>query len=79
MFSELRKLEKLAEDNFIEVDWLVDLLRELMEAIFVSISSNKEIFTINEEYLTDQHSGDFMQVYMLVLLVVSSVSVTISK
>ncbi|KAM7501493.1 hypothetical protein LguiB_000397 [Lonicera macranthoides] len=61
LFSELRKLEKLAEDNTIEVDWLMDLLRELMEAIFVSISSNEEIFTINEEYLTDQHSGDFMQ------------------
>lgn len=61
LFSELRKLEKLAEDNVIEEDWLMELLRELMEAIFVWISNHEEIWTITDEDLTDQHSNDFLQ------------------
>ncbi|XP_059626070.1 exocyst complex component EXO84B-like [Cornus florida] len=61
LFLELRNLEKLAEDSVVELDWLMDLLEELMETIFVWISNNKEIWTITEEDLTAQHSGIFKQ------------------
>ncbi|KAJ4822765.1 hypothetical protein Tsubulata_004159 [Turnera subulata] len=53
LFSELRKLEKLREDNVFEVEWLVELLRELIEAIFVWISANKDIWK------TDGETSDF--------------------
>ncbi|KAG2719270.1 hypothetical protein I3760_03G259800 [Carya illinoinensis] len=39
--------------------WLMELLRELIEAIFVWISNNKEIYAIPEEGLTVQHSDTF--------------------
>ncbi|KAA8543404.1 hypothetical protein F0562_021101 [Nyssa sinensis] len=61
LFVELRKLEKLAEDDVVEVGWLMELLKELMEAIFVWISNNEEIWTITDEDLTVQHAGNFKQ------------------
>lgn len=62
LFLELRKMEKLAEDCVFEVGWLMELLRELIEAIFVWISNNKEIYAIPEEGLTVQHSDTFKKV-----------------
>ncbi|XP_041002369.1 LOW QUALITY PROTEIN: exocyst complex component EXO84B-like [Juglans microcarpa x Juglans regia] len=59
LFLELRKMEKLVEDCVFEVDWLMELLRELIEAVFVWISNNKEIYAISEEDLTVQHSDNF--------------------
>ncbi|XWS36470.1 hypothetical protein CRYUN_Cryun20dG0088200 [Craigia yunnanensis] len=44
LFLELRKVDKLAEDNVFEEDWLMELLRELIEAIFSWIVNNKEIW-----------------------------------
>ncbi|XP_038718564.1 exocyst complex component EXO84B-like isoform X2 [Tripterygium wilfordii] len=44
LFLELRKLCKLAEENVFELDWLIELLRELMEAIFVWTTNNKEMW-----------------------------------
>ncbi|CAK7349319.1 unnamed protein product [Dovyalis caffra] len=55
LFLELRKLGKLTEDDVFEVDWLMELLRELIEAIFVWISNDKEIWENNEEQLNFQH------------------------
>ncbi|KAF2314723.1 hypothetical protein GH714_030175 [Hevea brasiliensis] len=49
LFLELRKLDKLTEFNVFEVDWLMELLRELIESIFVWISNNKDIWKTNEE------------------------------
>jgi hypothetical protein len=66
LFLELRKLEKLAEDGVFEVNWLMELLRELIEAIFVWISSNKEIWAITEEKLTVQPSDNFKKVLVFV-------------
>ncbi|CAK9149983.1 unnamed protein product [Ilex paraguariensis] len=42
----------------------MDLLRELMEAIFDWISSNKDIWTIREEHLTDEDFDHFMQLVL---------------
>ena len=64
LFLELRKLEKLAEDNFVEVDQFLELMRELMEAIFSSISNNEELWTTIEKDLAVQHCGNFKQVTM---------------
>lgn len=64
LFLELRKLEKLAEDGVFEVNWLMELLRELMEAIFVWISGNKEIWAITEEKLTVQPSDNFKKLIL---------------
>ncbi|XVE53464.1 hypothetical protein DITRI_Ditri03aG0005500 [Diplodiscus trichospermus] len=49
LFLELRKVDKLAEDNFFEEDWLMELLRELIEAIFSWIVNNKEIWRNTKE------------------------------
>lgn len=62
LFLELRKLEKLSEDNVFEVDWLLELLGELMEAAFIWISNNKEIWDSNEENMTAEHLLDLKQV-----------------
>ncbi|XP_052186810.1 exocyst complex component EXO84B-like [Diospyros lotus] len=61
LFLELRKLGKLVEDNFIEVDWFLKLMKELMETIFISISNNEEMWTIIKEDLAVQVSGYFKQ------------------
>ncbi|XP_021670533.2 exocyst complex component EXO84B isoform X1 [Hevea brasiliensis] len=57
LFLELRKLDKLTEFNVFEVDWLMELLRELIESIFVWISNNKDIWKTNEEnqFVLDMH------------------------
>lgn len=65
LFLEMRKLEKLSEDNVFEVDWLLELLGELIEAAFVWIANNKEIWDSNEENMTAEaaeHLLDLKQV-----------------
>uniref|UniRef100_A0A7N0TP69 Exocyst component Exo84 C-terminal domain-containing protein n=3 Tax=Kalanchoe fedtschenkoi TaxID=63787 RepID=A0A7N0TP69_KALFE len=42
LFLELRKLEDFSEENAIEDSWLMDLLRDLIEAVFVSMSAAKD-------------------------------------
>ncbi|TXG63872.1 hypothetical protein EZV62_010866 [Acer yangbiense] len=62
LFLELRTLNKLAEDNVFESDWLMELLSELIEAIFVWISNNyKQIWTATEEDLISQDSDVYNQ------------------
>ncbi|KAK3193474.1 hypothetical protein Dsin_024784 [Dipteronia sinensis] len=61
LFLELRTLNKLAEDNVFESDWLMELLSELTEAIFVWISNNKQIWTATEEDLISQDSDVYNQ------------------
>lgn len=62
LFLELRKLEKLSEDNIFEVDWLLELLRELIEAVFVWVSNNKENWDIDGENMTVELPLNFKQV-----------------
>ncbi|KAI4349358.1 hypothetical protein L6164_009953 [Bauhinia variegata] len=52
LFLELRKLEQLTEETVLEVDWLMGLLRELIEAIFIWISKNKEIHRTAKENMS---------------------------
>ncbi|ONH93194.1 hypothetical protein PRUPE_8G218600 [Prunus persica] len=61
LFLELRKLEKLSEDNIFEVDWLLELLRELIEAVFVWVSNNKENWDIDGENMTVELPLNFKQ------------------
>ncbi|XP_028765490.1 uncharacterized protein LOC114723476 [Neltuma alba] len=55
LFLEMRKLEQLAEGNVLEVDWLTDLLREMMESIFIWVSQNKNILGSAEENTSSEH------------------------
>ncbi|KAK9040985.1 hypothetical protein V6N11_016117 [Hibiscus sabdariffa] len=48
LFFELRKVDKIDEDNVFEEDWLMELLRELIEAIFSWMVNNKEIWRNTE-------------------------------
>ena len=79
LFLELRTLNKLAEDNVFESDWLMELLSELIEAIFVWISNNKQIWTTTEEDLISQDSDVYNQVYILYLLVGESLKINIFR
>lgn len=56
----MRKLEKLAEENFNE-DWLMDYLRDLVEAMFVWISRNEETWEIPKDS-DDKNYGYMKQV-----------------
>ncbi|KAA3474916.1 exocyst complex component EXO84B-like [Gossypium australe] len=49
LFLELRKVDKIDEDNVFEEDWLMELLRELIAAIFSWIVNNKEIWRNTQE------------------------------
>ncbi|CAH1425095.1 unnamed protein product [Lactuca virosa] len=61
LFLELRKVEELAEENVVEFDWLVMLLKELIETIFDWISRNHEIWMTNKEDTTVDQSDRLTQ------------------
>ncbi|KAM7258787.1 hypothetical protein ACFE04_014528 [Oxalis oulophora] len=61
LFLELRKLDKLSEDTPFDVDWLMELLRQLIEAVFGWITKNKDIWETTEENWTVKHSDAFNQ------------------
>ncbi|CAN1270296.1 Exocyst complex component EXO84C [Linum perenne] len=48
LFVEFRQLENLAEHQIFEPSWLMELLSELIDAVFIWISKNKEIWEMNE-------------------------------
>ncbi|XP_017414031.2 exocyst complex component EXO84B-like [Vigna angularis] len=54
LFLELRKIEQLEEEGVFEVNWLMGLLRELMESMFIWVSKNKEILATEEENVSSQ-------------------------
>ncbi|PIN07070.1 Exocyst complex subunit [Handroanthus impetiginosus] len=60
LYLELKKLQKLEEDDCIDMSWLVNLLQEAMDATFEWISSKSEIWTLTKENLED-HRTKFMQ------------------
>ncbi|OWM81531.1 hypothetical protein CDL15_Pgr007569 [Punica granatum] len=53
-FLELRKIRELAEE-VVEVSWMRELLKDVIEAIFDWITGNQVISTPHEEKLTLQH------------------------
>ncbi|XP_058094760.1 exocyst complex component EXO84B-like [Magnolia sinica] len=62
LFLQLRRLEKLAKDVFVGVDWVVeDLLRELIEAVFVWLSNNQEFWTVIGGSSIVQQTSNFNQ------------------
>lgn len=61
LYLELRKLQKFAEDNYIELDWLLDVLKELMEAILLQIANREEILTVTNDLSMEQKSRNLMQ------------------
>ncbi|KAL8547909.1 hypothetical protein ACS0TY_007281 [Phlomoides rotata] len=56
LYLEVKKLEKLAEDDCLDMNWLVCLFREMMDAVFEWISSKSEIWTISEENVVDNRT-----------------------
>ncbi|RVW53636.1 Retrovirus-related Pol polyprotein from transposon RE2 [Vitis vinifera] len=60
LFLELRKLERLTEGNT-EMQWLMELLKALMEARFAWTLNNQDIWTTSEDDLIVQHPGNFKQ------------------
>ncbi|TKY52764.1 Exocyst complex component EXO84B [Spatholobus suberectus] len=54
LFLELRKIEQLEEENVFEVNWLMGLLRELIESMFIWVSNNKEILATTGENVSSQ-------------------------
>ncbi|XP_058773586.1 uncharacterized protein LOC131647756 isoform X2 [Vicia villosa] len=51
LFLELRKIEKLEEENVLEVNWLMELPREVMVCMFILVSQNREIYATTEEHV----------------------------
>ncbi|XP_022641163.1 exocyst complex component EXO84B-like isoform X2 [Vigna radiata var. radiata] len=68
LFLELRKIEQLEEEGVFEVNWLMGLLRELMESMFIWVSENKEILATEENgsSQTDQAKQFLLDVQFLV-------------
>ncbi|KAK4418424.1 Exocyst complex component EXO84C [Sesamum alatum] len=60
LYLELKKLEKLAEDDVVDVNWLMNLLREVMDAMLLWMSSKSTIWKIDRENLAE-HRIEFMQ------------------
>ncbi|KAL8055253.1 hypothetical protein ABFX02_04G044800 [Erythranthe guttata] len=60
LYLELKKLEKLADVDSIDVNWLIHLLREVIDAAFEWLSSKSEIWRISKDNLAD-HQTKFMQ------------------
>ncbi|KAK5784044.1 Exocyst complex component 8 [Gossypium arboreum] len=73
LFLELRKVDKIDEDNVVEEDWLMELLRELIAAIFSWIVNNKEIWRNTQEdspvQLSDIISQFVLDMHFLVEIV----------
>ncbi|KAK7267434.1 hypothetical protein RIF29_20108 [Crotalaria pallida] len=69
LFLELRKIEQHDEENVLEVNWLMGLLRELMESMFIWVSKNKVVQETMEENLslqTDETDQFVLDVQFLV-------------
>ncbi|KAG8389174.1 hypothetical protein BUALT_Bualt02G0201600 [Buddleja alternifolia] len=60
LYLELMKLQKLAEDDRIDMNWLINLFLEVIDSTFEWISSKSEIWKISEENLADGRP-EFMQ------------------
>ncbi|XP_027189164.1 exocyst complex component EXO84B-like isoform X3 [Cicer arietinum] len=69
LFLELRKIEKLEEENVFEGNWLMELLREVMVSMFIWLSKNKEMNATTEEKVslqTDEAKQFILDVQFLV-------------
>jgi hypothetical protein len=62
LFLELRKIEKLEEENVFEVNWLMELLREVMVCMFIWVSKSKKINATTEEHDVSLQTDEAKQV-----------------
>ncbi|KAL0435561.1 UNVERIFIED_CONTAM: hypothetical protein Sradi_0264000 [Sesamum radiatum] len=60
LYLELKKLEKLAEDDLVDVNWLMNLLRDVAYATFEWMSSRSTIWKIDQQNFAE-HRTEFMQ------------------
>ncbi|MED6207403.1 hypothetical protein PIB30_035504 [Stylosanthes scabra] len=82
LFLELRKIERIDEENMFELNWLIGLLRELMESMFTWISNNTQIYATQEtnqfvmdvQFLVEigMHGGYFSNDPLLLLTLMKS-------
>ncbi|XP_073140979.1 exocyst complex component EXO84A-like [Henckelia pumila] len=56
LYLELKKLEKLANEDCMEKNWLMDLLRELTHAVFEWISSASKNWQIDKQDLANNRN-----------------------
>ncbi|KAL5561967.1 hypothetical protein UlMin_031714 [Ulmus minor] len=61
LFLDLKKLERLAESNLFDKEWLLQILRDIIEAMFVWISNNNEIWAADEDNLMVEQSVIYKQ------------------
>ncbi|CAM8927516.1 unnamed protein product [Rhodiola kirilowii] len=64
LFLELRKLEDFSEENAIEDGWLMELLADLIEAVFVSMSDDKDRWMAVREDAELQDVGNYKQLVL---------------
>lgn len=69
LYLELKKLEKLAEDDLVDVNWLMNLLKEVTNATFEWMSSKSTIWKIDQQNFAE-HWTEFMQVKSNLLIYV---------
>ncbi|KAL3849991.1 hypothetical protein ACJIZ3_011873 [Penstemon smallii] len=60
LYLELNKLQKLAEDDFVDMNWLNNLFKDVMDATFEWISRKSDIWTVNIDNIAD-HQTKFVQ------------------
>ncbi|KAH6811585.1 hypothetical protein C2S51_025347 [Perilla frutescens var. frutescens] len=60
LYLELKKLQKLSEDDYLDTNWVMSLFREVMDETFEWMSSKPEIWTITAENLAVNRTK-FMQ------------------
>ncbi|KAL2238723.1 UNVERIFIED_CONTAM: hypothetical protein Sindi_1064000 [Sesamum indicum] len=63
LYLELKKLEKLAEDDLVDVNWLMNLLKEVTNATFEWMSSKSTIWKIDQQNFAE-HWTEFMQLVL---------------
>ncbi|XP_075493683.1 exocyst complex component EXO84A-like [Primulina tabacum] len=63
LYFELKKLEKLANEDCMEKNWLMGLLRELADAVFKWISSKSKIWTVDKQDLSNNRE-EFIQLIL---------------
>ncbi|PON34765.1 Exocyst component Exo84, C-terminal [Parasponia andersonii] len=65
LFLELRKLERLGEDNVFGKEWILELQRELVEITFIQIATKKDMWTTTEENLARENSINNKQQFVM--------------
>lgn len=68
LFLELREIEKLAREDTFEHSWVMELLRELTEAIFSWMSNEETNSDVDDDNATIRYPKSLPQVCLFLLL-----------